>query len=246
VPDELRRFFVDPSALKARNVTLTGDLAHRLAKVLRYRRGDSVVLAGGGAKDFVVQLTGVSATAVTGLVTGEQPAPHEPSLQVALYQSMIRSNRFDFVLEKGTEIGVSRFVPVMATRTQLQMDETGPARAERWRRLITEAAEQCGRGRLPTVEPSQSFEDAITKAPGLKILSWEGERKQRLGECLRSLKEKPRVISVFIGPEGGYEASEIELARESGVALVTLGRRVMRAETAAIVACGIVLHELDG
>ncbi len=243
--DELRRFFVDPSALKARNVTLTGDLAHRLARVLRYRRGDSVVLAGGGALDYVVQLTAVSASAVTGLVVGEQPAPHEASVEVVLYQSMIRANRFDFVLEKGTEVGVSRFVPVMATRTQLQMDETGPARADRWRRLIVEAAEQCGRGRLPTVDPSQSFEDAIHTAPGLKLVPWEDEREQRLGDYLRSLKKKPRAVSVFIGPEGGYEPAEIELARESGAILVTLGRRVMRAETAAIVACGIVLHELD-
>jgi 16S rRNA (uracil1498-N3)-methyltransferase len=245
VGDELRRFFVDPSALKARNVTLTGDLAHRLAKVLRYRRGDNVVLAGGGAKDYVVQLTAVSANAVTGLVVGEQAAPHEASVEVVLYQSMIRANRFDFVLEKGTEVGVSRFVPVMATRTQLQMDETGPARADRWRRLIIEAAEQCGRGRLPSVAPSQSFEDAIRTAPGLKLVPWEDEREQRLGDYLRSLKEKPRAVSVFIGPEGGYEPSEIELARESGAVLVTLGRRVMRAETAAIVAAGIVLHELD-
>ncbi len=243
--DELRRFFVDASVLKARNVSLSGDLAHRLAKVLRYKRGDSVILAGSGENDYVVQLTAVSANAVAGLITGEQPAPHEASVEVVLYQSMIRANRFDFVLEKGTEAGVARFVPVMATRTQLQMDETGPARADRWRRLITEAAEQCGRGRLPAVEPSQSFEDAVRTAPGLKLVPWEGEREQRLGDYLRSLKEKPRAVSVFIGPEGGYEPSEIELAKASGAVLVTLGRRVMRAETAAIIAAGIILHELD-
>lgn len=242
--DEPRRFFVDEKLLRAKNVTLTGDLAHRLAKVLRYKRGDAVVLSGGGAKDFLVQLSAVSPNAVAGVVTGEQPAPREPSVNVVLYQSLIRANRFDWVLEKATEIGVSRFVPVIATRVQLQLEE-GAARAERWRRLIVEAAEQCGRGKLPAIDPPVSFEQAVRDAPGLKLMPWEDERQQRLSEHLRSLNERPRAVSVFIGPEGGYESSEVELAREHGATLVTLGHQVMRAETAAIVSCGIVLHELD-
>jgi len=242
--DELRRFFVDEKLLRAKNVTLTGDLAHRLAKVLRYKRGDTIVLSGGGAKDFVVLLSAVSPNAVAGVVTGEQPPPREPSVEVVLYQSLIRANRFDWVLEKGTEIGVARFVPVIATRVQLQLEE-GAARAERWHRLIVEAAEQCGRGKLPAIDPPVSFEEAVRGAAGLKLMPWEDEREARLGENLRLLESRPRVISVFIGPEGGYEASEVELARQHGATLVTLGHQVMRAETAAIVACGIVLHELD-
>lgn len=242
--DEPRRFFVDEKLLRAKNVTLTGDLAHRLAKVLRYKRGDTVVLAGGGAKDFVVQLSTVSSNAVAGVVTGEQPAPREPSVEVVLYQSLIRANRFDWVLEKGTEIGVSRFVPVIATRVQLQLEE-GAARAERWRRLIVEAAEQCGRGKLPAIDPPVSFDEAARKASGLKLMPWEDEREARLGEHLRSLESRPRAVSVFIGPEGGYEPAEAELARNNGATLVTLGHQVMRSETAAIVACGIVMHELE-
>jgi 16S rRNA (uracil1498-N3)-methyltransferase len=242
--EEGRRFFVDEKLLRAKNITLTGDLAHRLAKVLRYKRGDVVVLACGGAKDFVVQLSAVSSNAVTGVVTGEQPAPREPSVEVVLYQSLIRANRFDWVLEKGTEIGVVRFVPVIATRVQLQLEE-GAARAERWRRLINEAAEQCGRGKLPAIGAPVSFDEAVQRAIGLKLMPWEDEREARLGGHLRSLAVRPRTVSVFIGPEGGYERAEVELARESGATLVTLGHQVMRAETAAIVSCGIVLHELD-
>jgi 16S rRNA (uracil1498-N3)-methyltransferase len=136
-------------------------------------------------------------------------------------------------------------VPVIATRVQLQLEE-GAARTERWRRLITEAAEQCERGRLPAIESPVSFSDAVRKAPGLKLMPWEDEKEQRLGDYLRSLDKRPRTVSLFIGPEGGYEPSEVELARKSSAALVTLGRQVMRAETAAIVATGIVLHELDG
>jgi 16S rRNA (uracil1498-N3)-methyltransferase len=105
--DEPRRFFVDEKLLRAKNVTLTGDLAHRLAKVLRYKRGDTIVLAG-GEKDFVVQLSAVAGSGVTGAIVGEQAPPRDPAIEVVLFQSLIRANRFDWVLEKCTEIGVSR------------------------------------------------------------------------------------------------------------------------------------------
>ncbi len=182
---------------------------------------------------------------MTGFVTGERPAPAEAAVEVVVYQSLIRTNRFDFVLEKGTEIGVARFVPIIAGRTQVQ-EEASKSRSERWQRLITEAAEQCGRGRLPAVGETQTFEASIRSAPGLKLMPYESERDLRLGDYLRSLTEHPSVVSIFIGPEGGWEDAEVALARESGAVLVTLGRRVMRAETAAVVTAGIVLHELDG
>lgn len=244
--EELRRFFVDPALLKARNVTVEGDLAHRLARVLRYRRGDKVVLTGGGAKEYVVELKDISQFAVHGVIEGERPAPPEPSVAVVLYQSLIRNNRFDLALEKCTEIGVARFVPVVAERTQGQFDEPAAGRSERWQRIVVEAAEQCGRGKLPVIDPPLTFVEALRTARGTKIVPWEAERTQKLGEYLRSLSRKPETVSVFIGPEGGYDASEVEAARDAGAALVTLGRQVMRAETAAVVACGILLHELDG
>jgi 16S rRNA (uracil1498-N3)-methyltransferase len=246
VPDDLRRFFAPPESLRARNVTITGDLAHRLSRVLRYRRGDHLILAGGGRVESEVQLYGVSANAVTGVVVGERPAPPEPAVELVLYQSIIRLNRFDFVLEKGTEAGVSRFVPMIAARTRAQLEGAESARSERWQRIIVEAAEQCGRGRLPTVTQTVTFEQAVRSAPGLKVMPWESERRLRLAAYLRDLAKRPATVSLFIGPEGGFDDAEIELAREAGAVLVTLGRRVMRSETAAIIAAGIVLHELDG
>jgi 16S rRNA (uracil1498-N3)-methyltransferase len=246
MPEELRRFFVEPEVLRARNVTITGDLAHRMARVLRYRRGDEVVLTAGGPREYVVKLDGISANAVAGVVSSDRPAPREPTVEVVLYQSLIRANRFDYALEKCTEAGVARFVPIVSARTQVSPDEAGAGRAERWRRVIVEAAEQCGRGRLPPVEQPRPFEQAVREAPGLKIVPWEEERGTKLGHYLRNIPSRPQTLSVLIGPEGGYTPEEVELAREQGAALVTLGRRVLRSETAALLACGIILHELDG
>jgi 16S rRNA (uracil1498-N3)-methyltransferase len=242
--EDLRRFFIDPAALADERVTITGDLAHRLAKVLRYRVGDSLVLTAGGDTEYIARLDSVSSKSITATITGERPAPAEASVEVIVYQSNIRANRFDLVIEKGTEIGVARFVPIIAARTQLQ-EEASKARAERWQRLITEAAEQCGRGHLPTISETLPFEQAIHSAPGLKLMPYESERDLRLSDYLRSVKTPPSAVSIFIGPEGGWEENEVALAGECGATLVTLGRRVMRAETAAVVAAGIVLHETD-
>ncbi len=158
-------------SLRARNVTLGPDLAHRLGRVLRLKRGDHVLLSEGGAREYEVQLTGVSPYAITGVVLAEREARAEPEIVLVLYQSLIRANRFDLVLEKATEIGVSRFVPVIAARSQVQGNgEPAGARSERWRRIAIEAAEQSGRGRPPRVEAPIQFEEAVRQARGLKLM----------------------------------------------------------------------------
>jgi 16S rRNA (uracil1498-N3)-methyltransferase len=241
----LRGFFVPRGSLRARTVTIGPELAHRLGRVLRLRRGDHVILSEGGTREYEVQLTAISPHAATGVVLREQAAPAEPEVALTLYQSLIRANRFDLVLEKGTELGVARFVPMMAARSLVQNNgEPSGARNDRWQRLIVEAAEQCGRGRLPRVDQPLAFEDAVRSARGTRLMPYEGERKQGLGRYLRGLSHRPEAVSLFIGPEGGFEEQEVALAREAGAVIVSLGARLMRSETAGIVACALTLEAL--
>lgn len=243
--DPLRRFFVPAGSVRARHVTLGPELAHRLGRVLRLRVGDHVVLTEGGAHEYEVQITAVSGNALTANVIAERPPPHEPEVEVVLYQSLIRANRFDLVLEKGTEIGVSRFVPVAAARSIIQGNgEPSSARAERWSRLVTEAAEQCGRGRLPRIEAPMALEDAVRRAQGLKLVPYEEERGLGLTAHLRALRVRPALVSLLIGPEGGFDPAEIALARDNGWTSVSLGPRVMRSETAGIIASALVVDAL--
>ncbi len=244
--DELRRFFVPRGSVRARNVTLGAEMAHRLGRVLRLKRGDHILLSEGGPRDFEAQITGVSGHALTALVVAERDAPPEPSVHITVYQSLIRQNRFDLVLEKGTELGVSRFVPMTSARSQPHGDANGEpsaARSERWARVVLEAAEQCGRGRLPEVGPPQPFDQAV-RTQGLKLLPYESARGTGLSAYLRALDRRPARVSLFIGPEGGFGPSEIELAGAEGAVIVTMGRRVMRSETAGIVAAALVLDAL--
>jgi 16S rRNA (uracil1498-N3)-methyltransferase len=241
----IRRFFVPKGSLRARNVTLGPELAHRLGRVLRLRRGDHVILTEGGFREYEVQLTAISPHAATGVVLREHAAAPEPEVALTLYQSLIRANRFDLVLEKGTEIGVAGFVPMVAARSQVQGNgEPSAARNERWQRIIVEAAEQCGRGRVPQVDQPMQFEDAVRSARGTKLLPYEGERTKALGHYLRGLSRRPEAVSLFIGPEGGFEDTEVALAREAGAVIVSLGPRIMRSETAGIVASALTLEAL--
>lgn len=241
----MRRFFVPPGTVTGREVVLPPELARRLARVLRLQRGDHVVLADGGGRDYEVELKDVGARAASAVVLDERPSPPEPSLELVLYQSLVRPQRFELALEKGTEIGVSRFVPVLSGRAQVRT-RAGSQRTERWRRIVTEAAEQCGRGRVPAVDSPVAFDDAVQSAPGLRLIPWEGERGLGLGSYLRALEERPSTVSVIIGPEGGFAEEEVELARRAGCIAVSLGPRILRSETAGIVAAALVMHELGG
>src|SRR3989337_923013 len=167
----MRRFFVPPGAIEGMEVSLPPDLARRLATVLRLKRGDRVLLADGRGRDYEVELMAVSARSAQAAVVGDRASPPEPEL--GLYQSLVRPQRFELVLEKGTELGVSRFVPLVSGRAQVKTPgpsgEGGSQRAERWRRIVTEAAEQCGRGRVPAIDPPAAFAEAVRTAPGLRL-----------------------------------------------------------------------------
>ncbi len=239
----MRRFFVPPGLLADREVNLSPELARRLATVLRLKRGERLVLADGAGRDYEVELTAVSPRAATAAVVAERPSPPEPSLELVLYQSLIRPQRFELVLEKGTELGVSRFVPLLSGRAQVRTSG-GSQRMQRWRRIVTEAAEQSGRGRVPAIDPPSLFEDAARSAPGLLLLPWEGERSQGLRSYLQSLADRPLAASLFIGPEGGFAEDEVRLAREAGCVTISLGPRILRSETAGIVAAALVMHDL--
>jgi 16S rRNA (uracil1498-N3)-methyltransferase len=215
-----------------------------MERVLRLRVGDHVLLLDNSGREYEVKLTALSARAAQGVVLASREPAGEPNVQLVLYQALIKGQRFDWVLEKGTELGVAAFVPILSSRSQVRPSSASLARLERWRRVIVEAAEQSGRCRLPEVSLPLPFEEACAAAVGLRILPWEGERDVSLGDLLAAQQQAVAVVSLFIGPEGGFPLEEVQLARRQGVRTVSLGRRILRAETAAIVAAALVLHGL--
>lgn len=242
----MRRFYAGAGALDDDAIDIERSLAHRLANVLRLRAGDEVALFDGSGAEARVRLETIDQRRATATVLERYDAVPESRVRVHVYQSITKGERFEWLLEKATEVGVARVVPLMTARAVVKTAGEGN-RSDRWRRIVVEAAEQCGRSVLPAVDAPCSFADAIRDAPGLLLLPYEDapegapDIQAALSadiDALFALSE----VSVFIGPEGGYEPQEVERAREAGAAVVTMGRRVLRSETAGLVAATLVLH----
>ena len=242
----MHRFFVSPEQIRHRFVQFDDDQAYQMRRVLRLRPGDRVVALDGLGRQYDVTLEEVSNTRAAGRVAMPTEANGEPTARLTLYQSLLRREKFEWVLQKGTEIGVSAFVPVITRRSLVRdAEDIGPEKLGRWRRIIREAAEQSGRGLLPSLSPPIDFAAAARDArkAGVALLAWEGETSRIVREALAGGTPTSE-IALFVGPEGGYDEEEVRLAESWGAVSVSLGRRILRTETAAIVGAVLILYEL--
>ena len=254
----MHRFFVPPSWIQGNEATITGPQAHQIARVLRMGPGDGVVVLDNSGWELELRLVSVDPALVKGEVVHRRLGSGEPRTKISLYQSVLRSQRFEFLLQKGTELGVVQFVPVIAARCVVSDLDAVDKKLQRWEWIIQEAAEQCRRARRPVLRPAVLYPQACEQARqggGLSLIPWEQEGSAASsGVSLRALLRNPPpgreqawppfTINLFIGPEGGFAPDEIGLARRYGLIPVTLGPRIMRAETAGVVAATAILYEL--
>ncbi|MDQ1300743.1 MAG: rRNA (uracil1498-N3)-methyltransferase [Chloroflexota bacterium] len=258
----MHRFFIPAAAATGQPITLTGDQAHQVRRVLRMRLGDRATLLDGQGWAYEGILIAVGETDVKFQAVRRWEAADEPATHITLYQAVLKGERFGWALQKGVEVGVSAFVPLICERNVVDDLAAAEGKRERWARIIQEAAEQCGRGRLPELRPAQLFAQAAQPTPPTllrqaqdrllpakdggegRLILWEGEREARLHEALADCNFGPGAgIQLFVGPEGGFTEAEVALARSYGVRPVSLGPRILRAETAGVVAAALILYE---
>jgi len=239
----MHRFFLPADWIAQSTVVITGKLVHQMRNVLRLGAGDHITALDNSGWEYEVDLRKVDSGKVEGRVISKSLAVAEPGTKITLYQALLKGSNFELVLQKCTEIGVSGFVPVICERCVA--GEPDSKRLSRWRSIIREAAEQSGRGKLPVLHNPLGFIEACKSASGMALLPWEGERARGIGDVLRSRKktENATVFSIFVGPEGGFSPHEVEFAQSCGIVPVSLGRRILRAETAGLVAAAITLYE---
>jgi 16S rRNA (uracil1498-N3)-methyltransferase len=246
----MHRFFIPPDWINEQQVTLVEDVAHQVRNVLRMQAGDRLIVLDDSGWEREVELSRVAKSVVMGQVIEERLAPGEPRTKVSLYQGVLKAQKFEWVLQKGTELGVIEFIPVICERSVVGDLEDVDRKLGRWTRIIREAAEQSGRGRLPVLRPATLFSQSCQRAMrsgGLSLIPWEDEKTTSLKSVLTPAGDegdRPFSISLFVGPEGGLTAEEIEVARRYHVKPVSLGPRILRAETAGVVAVAAMLYEL--
>jgi 16S rRNA (uracil1498-N3)-methyltransferase len=198
--------------------------------------------------EYEVELVSLERSGAIGRICEKQMAQTEPKIHLTLYQCMLKGEKFEWVLQKGTELGVSTFVPVISQRTIVQDPRRIEKKHVRWERIVEAAASQSRRGRLPILQPALSLESALRHSIAehtFSLLLWEDTQAKSLANVLQAGKRPLVSIGLFVGPEGGFDPGEIEPARQVGMQIATMGPRILRAETAATVAVAIVMYEMQ-
>ena len=325
----MHRFFVAPELLQQtnNNISLPKDLAHQVRDVLHLQPGEQLTLLDNSGDEGVATIVATGKTGVDVRLLERRAGKSESNVRIILCQGLLKSARFEWVLEKGTELGVAVFSPILCRRSMAGLEDAGASKLQRWQRIIQEAAEQSGRARLPQLLPIRPLIHALNDIPAgaIALMPWEEERTITLRDVLEGRGrpqgspplqsgfpqdadssvppratarvpapphptpaltmtddvEAPRshgkggggadvgrgplrspwgdshtgpqrlsqqdqvTVVLFIGPEGGLMAEEVELAQRYGAQAVTLGPRILRAETAALVAVANVMYELE-
>jgi 16S rRNA (uracil1498-N3)-methyltransferase len=238
-------------------VTLPEKIAHQVRDVLHLGVGEQLVLLDNSGDEFLTAIVKSGRARVEVQVLERRRGKSESPVRIVLCQGLLKSARFEWILEKGTELGVAVFAPMLCRRSMAGLEEAGAAKMQRWQRIIQEAAEQCGRARMPELLPIRPLMHALNDIPrgALAFMPWEEEHGRSLREGLevgassiagRESSLEPMTVVLFIGPEGGLMAEEVLLARRHGVQVVTLGPRILRAETAALATVANVMYTLGG
>jgi 16S rRNA (uracil1498-N3)-methyltransferase len=239
------RFFVPVSSFEGELVRLSREQAHQVRQVLRLEPGDTVVVLDDRGAEYEVTLAEVGPKEAAGRVVSTRPAAGEPKVQLTLFQSLLVREKFEWVLQKATEVGVTQIVPVLTARGLVRTKQIEENKLDRWQRILTEAAEQSHRGRIPRLEPVVPFADVFSRFVGFeRFLIAAPSETVSLREALHGIGRPEPSIALLIGPEGGFTDEEAALAREKGAIAVGLGPRILRTETAAVVACALILYEL--
>lgn len=238
----MTRFFVTPEEMQPSFFVLTGENAAH-AKVLRLKNGEEVLVCDGQGNECLCAVSDVSPGQISLVVKSRQSSTTETAVQVSVYMAFSKGDKLEHVIQKATELGAFEIVAFPSARCVSRPDEKSlQKKLERWQKIAASAAEQSGRGRIPQVLVLSSYYDTIRRAAQADkaILFYENEHAATLRMALEA--GSYQTVSLLTGPEGGLETQEVEQAREAGLQVCTLGRRILRCETAPLCALSAVMY----
>lgn len=244
----MHRFFAEPSEVGEKEIRLTGSDVNHIRNVLRMREGEEILVSDGQGKDFHCRIEAIQEEEVTAHILWVLDGNAELASDVTLFQGLPKGDKMEFIIQKCVELGVARIVPVNTKRTIVKLDaKKEQARIRRWNGISESAAKQSGRGRIPEVSGVKSFAEALEEARKLNMCLIPYELAKDMAQTREVLSSiRPGMsVGIFIGPEGGFEEEEVEQAAAAGARPITLGRRILRTETAGMAVMAMLVYLLE-
>ncbi|MBR4015633.1 MAG: 16S rRNA (uracil(1498)-N(3))-methyltransferase [Anaerotignum sp.] len=239
------KFFINREDISRGQVLISGEDEKHIKTVLRAREGEEITLCDGMGMDYQCRILSLERGVLAEIIS-EMPCETEPKTKITLYQGLPKADKMEWIIQKCVELGVDRIVAVSTERAIVKLDKKEGKKLERWQKIAEAAAKQSGRGKIPEIcQRVLKFSEAVTEAAELDgaLIPYEKEQERGLRQFVTGFSGES--VGIFIGPEGGFSEEEIALAEESGVLPVTLGKRILRTETAGMVTTALLLYELE-
>ncbi|CUX21160.1 16S rRNA (uracil(1498)-N(3))-methyltransferase [Clostridium sp. C105KSO13] len=244
----MHHFFAEPSRIKDKTIYVEGTDVNHMRNVLRMKPGEQVKISDGQGKEYLCEVGRYEEKcAILNIVSSGRGRTELPS-RIFLFQGLPKSDKMELIIQKAVELGVYQIIPTLTKRTVVKLDKKkADKKIERWSQIALSAAKQSGRSMIPEVRPIMTFKEALKYAQKMNVvlIPYEkAEGMEQTGEIISSLRPG-QDVGVFIGPEGGFEEEEVEKAIQSGANSITLGRRILRTETAGFAVLSILMYQLE-
>lgn len=244
----MHHFFVSPNQIDDKYVTITGGDVNHIKNVLRMKVDEELLVSNGQDKDYYCKIEAISDDEIKALILDEEFEGTELPTELYLFQGLPKSDKMELIIQKAVELGVKEIIPVATKRCVVKLDDKKEAsKIKRWQAISESAAKQSRRTIIPEISSVMSFKEAINRAKEfeLGIIPYENFKDMKETKEVLSKVKKGIKIGIFIGPEGGFEESEVQYALDNGIHPISLGKRILRTETAGLAIVSVLMFQLE-
>ena len=245
----MHHFFVTPDQVKEDFIYIEGSDVNHVKNVLRMKLGEELEICDGNNKKYLCEIEEMTSAYICARIKEELGVDTELPSKLYLFQGLPKSDKMEFIIQKAVELGAYEIIPVVTKRAVVKLDEKKAGKKiERWNSISEGGAKQSGRSFIPKVTQVMSWKEALEYAKALDVILIPYELAEGMAETKRIIStiEKGQSVGIFIGPEGGFETAEVESAMEMGAKAITLGKRILRTETAGLTTLSILMYHLEG
>ena len=244
----MSKFFVDSKHISGNSIKITdSDDRKHIVKVLRLSIGDVISISDTAEFEYDVEIVAIENNYIDTKILDKQKFAREPELKITLFQGIPKQGKMETIIQKNVELGVYSIVPVFTDRTVVIDHGNFHKKIDRWQKVADEAVKQCKRGIIPKIQDGMTFQEMLNAIVDFELIlfPYENEGTNSMKDCLRNLKYKPQNAAIIIGPEGGFSDKEAEALKNIGAQSVTLGKTILRTETAGMAAIAMTMYELE-